>query len=56
VGGTDDVDFDSVLAGAGLLLDRSGPRWTITFAPNPTPEQLRVREGWLTGRKGQGGE
>ncbi|MDE3174142.1 MAG: M61 family metallopeptidase [Gemmatimonadota bacterium] len=52
VGGTDDVDFDGVLAGAGLRLDRSGPRWTIELEPNPTPDQLRVRNGWLTGTKG----
>ncbi len=52
VGGTDDVDFDSVLAGAGLRLDRTGVRWTIEPVPDATPEQLRIRHGWLTGTKG----
>lgn len=52
VGGTDDVDFDTVLAGAGLRLDRSGARWTIELTPDPTPAQLKVRQGWLTGTKG----
>ncbi len=52
VGGTDDVDFDGVLAGAGLRLDRAGARWRIELVPDPTPEQLRIRQGWLTGNKG----
>jgi predicted metalloprotease with PDZ domain len=52
VGGTDDVDFDSVLAGAGFRLNRDGPRWTIEAVPDATPEQIRIRHGWLTGTKG----
>lgn len=52
VGGTEDVDFDAVLAGAGLRLDRSGQRWTIEAVPGATAEQVKIREGWLTGRKG----
>ncbi|MGH7668508.1 MAG: hypothetical protein ACRENQ_03365 [Gemmatimonadaceae bacterium] len=52
VGGTEDVDFDTVLAGAGLRLDRSGTRWTIDPMPGATAEQLKIRDGWLTGRKG----
>ncbi len=52
VGGTDDVDFDRVLAGAGLRLDRQGAQWTIAPVPGATAEQLKIREGWLTGKKG----
>lgn len=52
VSGTDDVDFDGVLAGAGLRLNRDGQRWTIEPVPDATPEQARIREGWLTGKKG----
>ncbi|HEY5218485.1 MAG TPA: hypothetical protein VIJ16_01690, partial [Gemmatimonadaceae bacterium] len=52
VGGTVDVDFDSVLAGAGLRLNRDAQRWTIELMPNPTADQMKVREGWLTGTKG----
>lgn len=52
VGGTDDVDFDAVLAGAGLRLNRDGARWTIETLPDATPEQLHIRQGWLTGTKG----
>lgn len=52
VGGTDDVDFDTVLAGAGLRINRDGQRWTIELVPDPTPEQLRVRQGWLAGTRG----
>ncbi len=52
VGGTDDVDFDAAFAGAGLRLDRSGARWTIELTSDPTPDQLKVRRGWLTGATG----
>ena len=52
VGGTEDVDFDRVLAGAGLRLNRDGARWSIEPVPGATAEQLKIREGWLTGRKG----
>lgn len=52
VSGTDDVDFDSVLAGAGLRVNRDGRRWTIEAVSDATPEQLKIRHGWLTGTKG----
>lgn len=52
VGGTDDVDLDRVLAGAGLRVNRDGPRWTIEPVPGATAEQLKIRQGWLTGTKG----
>jgi predicted metalloprotease with PDZ domain len=51
VGGTEDMDYDEVLGWAGLKLVRteSGP-WRIEAIPDATPEQLRVRLGWVTGR------
>ncbi len=51
VDGTDDMNYDDALGWAGLELIRSahGP-WRIVEMPNPTPEQLRVRLGWVTGR------
>ena len=50
VGGTDDMDYDAVLAGAGLRLERQGDEWRIVPVPDATPAQLRVRSGWETGR------
>ena len=50
VGGTDDMDYDAVLAGAGLRLERQGDEWRIVPMPDATPAQLRVRSGWETGR------
>ena len=51
VGGTEDLDFDEALRWAGLRLVRSdtGP-WTIEELPDATPEQVKVRLGWITGR------
>lgn len=51
VGGTEDMDYDEALRGAGLKLVRteSGP-WRIEAISDATPEQLRVRLGWGTGR------
>ena len=51
VGGTEDLDYDALLAGAGLRLVR-GDRWTIEEMPDATPAQLVVRRGWITGRRG----
>lgn len=50
VGGTEDVDFDEVLAPAGLRLNRDD--WSIEPLPNPTPEQAKVRTGWVAGKTG----
>ncbi len=53
VGGTEDMDYDEALGWAGLKLVRSdSTRWSIEAIPGATPEQLRVRTGWLSGRKG----
>jgi predicted metalloprotease with PDZ domain len=51
VGGVEDMDYDEALGWAGLRLvrDASGP-WIIEELPDATPDQLRVRLGWITGR------
>ncbi|HEY8176595.1 MAG TPA: hypothetical protein VIF32_12930 [Gemmatimonadaceae bacterium] len=51
VGGVEDMNYDEALGWAGLRLvrDESGP-WIIEEIPDATPEQLRVRLGWITGR------
>jgi predicted metalloprotease with PDZ domain len=50
VGGTEDLDYDALLARAGLRLVR-GDRWAIEEIDGATPEQLAVRRGWTTGRR-----
>jgi predicted metalloprotease with PDZ domain len=47
VGGTEDINFDDVLALAGLKLDRAETRWTITPMPNATSREIAIRNGWL---------
>jgi predicted metalloprotease with PDZ domain len=47
VGGTEDIDFDSVLAVAGLKLDRSATHWTVTPDPAATSRQIAIRDTWL---------
>jgi predicted metalloprotease with PDZ domain len=49
VGGTEDLDYDTLLAGAGMRIVR-GERWKLEELPNPTPVQRAVREGWTSGR------
>jgi predicted metalloprotease with PDZ domain len=50
-GGTEDVDYDALLAGAGLRVVR-GDVWRIDEIPDPTPAQRAVRDGWTSGRHG----
>lgn len=51
VGGTEDVDYDEALSWAGIRLVRpDSGSWSLELLPDPTPDQLRVRLGWLTGR------
>jgi predicted metalloprotease with PDZ domain len=50
VGGTADVDYDALLARAGLRLVRSGDAWKIEELSDATPAQRIVRDGWLSGR------
>jgi predicted metalloprotease with PDZ domain len=52
VGSTEDVDYDALLARAGLRLVRGGDAWTLVEIPDATPAQRAVREGWATGRCG----
>ena len=49
VGGTDDMDYDQALGWAGLRLVRGDDGWRIEEQPGATAEQLRIREGWITG-------
>ena len=51
VGGTDDPDYDALLARAGLRLVR-GAQWSIEERPDVTPAQRVVRDGWTSGRHG----
>jgi predicted metalloprotease with PDZ domain len=50
VGGTEDVDYDAVLARAGLRLVR-GEKWMLEELPDASAAQRAVREGWATGRR-----
>jgi predicted metalloprotease with PDZ domain len=49
VAGTEDLDYDALLAGAGMRIVR-GDRWKLEELPNPTPAQRAVRDGWVSGR------
>jgi predicted metalloprotease with PDZ domain len=51
VDGTEDMDYDEALGWAGLRLVRSdSAAWRIEEVPDATPEQIKVRLGWITGR------
>ena len=50
VEGTEDLDYDALLARAGLRLVRDAARWRIEELPDATEAQRRVREGWASGR------
>lgn len=47
VGGTDDINFDDVLALAGLSLDRSETRWRVIPMANATSRAIAIRDTWL---------
>lgn len=49
VGGVEDMDYDEALGWAGLRLVRDST-WRIEEIADATPEQIRVRMGWVTGR------
>jgi predicted metalloprotease with PDZ domain len=51
VAGTEDLDYDALLARAGLRLVR-GDGWKLEELPNATAAQRTVREGWVSGRRG----
>ncbi len=50
VGGTEDPDYDALLARAGLRLVR-GDQWRIEEIPDATPAQRAIRDGWTSGRR-----
>jgi predicted metalloprotease with PDZ domain len=50
VGGVEDPDFDEALGWAGLRLVRGSNEWAIEEMPNASPAEVKVREGWVTGR------
>ncbi|HET7563405.1 MAG TPA: hypothetical protein VFJ96_00315 [Gemmatimonadaceae bacterium] len=56
VGGVADLPWKETLALAGMQLTVSdtgnGHGYVVSEMPNATPEQLRVRQGWLTGTSG----
>ncbi|MDB4887376.1 MAG: hypothetical protein JWN79_2814 [Gemmatimonadetes bacterium] len=49
VGGTEDLDYDALLAQAGLRIVRDA-RWRIEEVPDATPAQRVIRDGWTSGR------
>ena len=51
VGGTDDLDYDAQLARMGLRLTR-GESWRIEEISGATPQQVRIRDGWVDGTRG----
>lgn len=50
VGGTEDPPFEDALALAGIRLIRDGRDWSLQEMPDATPAQLKVRNGWTTGK------
>jgi predicted metalloprotease with PDZ domain len=59
VGGTEDMNYDEVLASAGMRLvrdpqvanDTQSPGWRVVPVADPNASQLKVREGWLSGAR-----
>jgi predicted metalloprotease with PDZ domain len=51
VGGVEDLDYDALLAGAGLRLVR-GDVWRLEEIVDTTPAQRLVRDGWSSGHRG----
>lgn len=47
VGGTEDIDFDAALALAGLRIDRTSERWTVSPMPDATSRAIAIRDSWL---------
>jgi predicted metalloprotease with PDZ domain len=54
VGGTDDMDYDEVLAAAGMKLTRDAQTnaagWHVEPLAEATTAQVRIREGWVSGK------
>jgi predicted metalloprotease with PDZ domain len=51
VGGKNDLDYDAQLSRMGLRLVR-GEQWRVEEIPDATPAQQRIRDGWVSGRRG----
>jgi predicted metalloprotease with PDZ domain len=53
VAGVEELPFEETLARAGLTIvtrqTGTDREYAVEEVPNPTPEQLRLREGWLAG-------
>jgi predicted metalloprotease with PDZ domain len=55
VGGTEDMNYDEVLAPAGMKLVRDASAggnaaWRLEPTPDATPAQVAIRVGWMTGK------
>jgi predicted metalloprotease with PDZ domain len=51
VAGTEDMNYDEALGWAGLRLVRDSTQWRIQEIEDASMEQVRVRLGWITGRR-----
>jgi predicted metalloprotease with PDZ domain len=49
---TDELPYEEVLAGAGLILAKESGQCEIKSVENPTPEQRRILDGWSKGSQG----
>lgn len=50
VGGTEDMNYDEVLVPAGMRLIHDGSSWQLQPVADATPGQIRIRNGWVSGR------
>lgn len=50
VGGTEDMNYDEVLAPAGMQLVRDGTSFRVEPLENATAAQVKIRDGWVAGR------
>ena len=49
VGGTEDMDYVTLVARAGLRLVRDAEPWRLEELPDATPAQRAIRDGWVSG-------
>jgi predicted metalloprotease with PDZ domain len=50
VGGTEDMNYDEVLASAGLQLLRDGSNFLVEPMQSASSAQIKIRDGWITGK------
>jgi predicted metalloprotease with PDZ domain len=50
VGGTEDMNYDEVLAPAGLQLAREGASYRVSPTSGANSEQIKIRDGWVSGK------